>query len=296
MPESRNPSLEAVTSAYDNTAAIQMFSGENIHVGYWPDGQTNSSVDDFAQAQDRLTDLVGAQSGARAGLRMLDVGCGIGASARRLAGKAGVSVIGVTISPQEVEVATARSRQQGLDGQVSFQLADAASLPFADEEFDAAIAIESIQNMPDKPQAFREIIRILRPGATLAIADLTLTRPQTIENSVGSTEATASILSLMAPPTLEEYRQLAARAGFEVQDVIDLSQHARASFTLWRKRAQARRTDLKAAASVGLATAIEQVFGLLEAAATAGQVGYTLLAVRKPRLSRIEGRHPEPAG
>lgn len=53
----------------------------------------------LAEAQDRLTDLVAAQSCVGTGARLLDVGCGTGAPARRLARTIGVSVTGVTLSP-----------------------------------------------------------------------------------------------------------------------------------------------------------------------------------------------------
>ena len=153
----------AVAEFYDNTEAMEVFAGENLHVGYWdtlPGDPTDQGAD-FVEAQNRLTDLVGARSGAVQNARLLDVGCGTGGPARRLARTTGVAVTGVTISSNQVEVAAARSREQGLDTRTDFRLADAASLPFADQQFDGAFAIESIVHMQDKPAGLRRDL----PGA-----------------------------------------------------------------------------------------------------------------------------------
>jgi len=176
---SENDSPEAVAAFYDETAVMELLFGENIHFGFWVDetADAGGGSADFTQAQDRLTDMVGTRSGARAGARLLDVGCGTGTPARRLARTTGVSVTGVTISPTQVEVATTRSQEHRLAERTSFQLADARSLPFADEEFDGAFAIESLVHIPDKLSALREIFRVLRPGAAFVMADFVLNEP-----------------------------------------------------------------------------------------------------------------------
>jgi cyclopropane fatty-acyl-phospholipid synthase-like methyltransferase len=279
MPEIPPPSLEAVVAFYDNTTAMEILMGQNIHLGCWPENDGDMSL---AEAQDRLTDLVAAQCDLHPRARLLDVGCGTGAPARRLARTTGVSVTGVTLSPRQMEVATARSLQEGLEAFTEFRVADAAALPFADEEFDAAIAIESILHMPEKSRALGEIFRVLRPGAALVIADLT----QTPEAVAASTEAVASVLSLAAAPTEDGYRELADRAGFHVEGVLDLGPQIQASYTQLIQRLAAHRAELTAATNAEQAGAIEEVLRLYGAATVEGTAGYILLTARKPAVRR----------
>jgi cyclopropane fatty-acyl-phospholipid synthase-like methyltransferase len=109
--------------------------GDNIHVGYWtgPD-DTSSNI----EAQDRLTDLLIEKVGLTAGQILLDVGCGVGRPAIRLSQRTGSSVIGITVSADQVVRATRLAAQNGVADRVRFQRADATLLPFDDASFDAA--------------------------------------------------------------------------------------------------------------------------------------------------------------
>lgn len=110
MPETDGPSLQRVAAFYDNTVAMDLVFGRSIHLGFWPDGDDGSSL---AEAQDRLTDLVAAQCGAQAEALVLDVGCGTGGPARRLARAANVSVTGISISPQQCVCVLASASASG---------------------------------------------------------------------------------------------------------------------------------------------------------------------------------------
>ncbi len=91
---------------------------------------------------------------------VLDLGCGTGQLAERLAGR-GLDVTAVDISPANVQAARARG--------VEAQMADFASLPFPDDSFDAAFAMNSLIHVPpaDLSAVLAEIARVLRPGALL---------------------------------------------------------------------------------------------------------------------------------
>jgi SAM-dependent methyltransferase len=88
--------------------------------------------------------------------RLVDVGCGTGAYAAGLA-TLGWDVTGVDLSEDMLR----RARGRGLD----VVLADAASLPFDDASFDAAVSFWTHTDFPDLDAALREIARVLRPGA-----------------------------------------------------------------------------------------------------------------------------------
>ncbi|MGN2637858.1 SAM-dependent methyltransferase [Nocardia takedensis] len=270
MRESISHTSEAVTDLYDQTLAMEIIFGPDIHLGYWPEGVE----DGLDNAQKRLTDLVAASAAPTAGTRILDVGCGTGGPARHIAATTGAAVTGVTISPKQVEVALARND----DADVDFHVGDATDLPFAEAEFDAAVAIESLIHIADKQRALNEVFRVLRPGATLVVADLTQS-----EGLLELTNAAQSDLRAMA--TLlspSDYRNLVAQAGFEIVEVRDIGPRVRPSWAKLVERATDLRQDVEAADSTRQVTAVAGAFGALGKGADAGFLGYVLLIARKP--------------
>ena len=118
------------------------------------------------------TQSVAEGAGLRAGMRVLDVGCGIGGPARYLAHHLGVTVRGVDLTPESVRTAESLTRRSGLEGPVQFSVASALELPFDDGSFDAATMMHVGMNIADKEGAFREIHRVLKPGGIFALYDI----------------------------------------------------------------------------------------------------------------------------
>ncbi len=96
------------------------------------------------------------------GTRVLDLGCGNGYLARRLAGR-GARVVGVDLSDELIEAARARERAEPLG--IDYHRASAAALPMlADGSFDAAFANMSLMDIAPAAAAVREVARLLRSG------------------------------------------------------------------------------------------------------------------------------------
>jgi ubiquinone/menaquinone biosynthesis C-methylase UbiE len=104
---------------------------------------------------------------------VLDVGSGLGTSAVAIARTTRCDVVGVDLSSANVEDATARAAEAGLDRHVRFLAGDAEKLPLADASVAGALSECSFCLFPDKRQAAAELARVLRPGARLALADIT---------------------------------------------------------------------------------------------------------------------------
>ena len=96
--------------------------------------------------------------------RMLEVGAGTGELAERVRRELGAQVVAVDVSPRMVELSTER----GVDARVG----DVQDLPFADEEFDCAVAAWVLYHLPDLDRGIAELARVLRPGGTLVAATL----------------------------------------------------------------------------------------------------------------------------
>jgi SAM-dependent methyltransferase len=94
--------------------------------------------------------------------RLLEVGCGSGELAERVAVELEAGVVAVDTSPRMVELA----RSRGLDAVVG----DAQALPYADGAFDVAVAAWMLYHVPELERAVEELHRVLRPGGRLVAA------------------------------------------------------------------------------------------------------------------------------
>jgi len=108
------------------------------------------------------------------GKKLLDVGCGAGGPALRIAQKTGCSVAGIDIHEQAITAAKSLASRSGMTAHTGFQLVNAAErLPFADCEFDAITCIDAINHLPDRPATVAEWARVLKPGGRLLFTDAT---------------------------------------------------------------------------------------------------------------------------
>jgi ubiquinone/menaquinone biosynthesis C-methylase UbiE len=109
----------------------------------------------------------------RPGMNLLDVGCGPGTITLGLAqAVAPGQVTGIDHDPMHVQVARAKSVEQEVDN-VSFQMGNAPSLPFADATFDAAFENNMLTHLAqDAVCATREVYRLLKPGGFFAARDV----------------------------------------------------------------------------------------------------------------------------
>ena len=101
------------------------------------------------------------------GERVLDIGSGHGFLAEEMAEEVGPEGRVCGVDPSESMLAIARRRETA----VEYGAGDAVSLPHADETFDAAVATQVYEYVPDMPAALAEVRRVLRPGGRLLILD-----------------------------------------------------------------------------------------------------------------------------
>ncbi len=178
------------------------------------------------------------------GMRVLDVGCGVGGPMAALARYAGASFVGLNNNAYQIERALAHTRD--VRSLCSFIHGDYMQIPDGDDRYDAAIAIESMPHAPDKTAAFREILRVLRPGACLAGYDWCLTEDFDPGNAEHMRIKEGIVAGNALPEiarTLEIGTALRA-AGFEV---VESGDRASASdpTTPWYRALQGRDLSLR---------------------------------------------------
>lgn len=107
-----------------------------------------------------------------AGMRVLDIGCGLGGCAIMLVRDYGVAhVTGIDIEPELVARATSAVNDAGLHASISISQVEPGPLPHDEQSFDLVVTKDVICHMPDKAAVFAEICRVLRPGGTYLCAD-----------------------------------------------------------------------------------------------------------------------------
>ena len=208
----------------------------------------NLRTDDFAAVDDfhvggrqAIQDLAGFM-GLRPGMLLLDVGCGIGGPARYFA-EQGCQVTGIDLSEEFVGVAETLTRLVKLDQNAKFRQASALELPFEANTFDGAYEVHAAMNIADKPGVFREVARVLKPGALFAIFDFMRTGNGTFEFPVpwAMTPRTSFVA------TDEEYRQALLAAGFHIEH-----QRGRGQFAIEFMQRMAARAAASTAPALGL--------------------------------------------
>lgn len=108
------------------------------------------------------------------GSRWLDVATGTADVALALtAACPDCTVVGVDASQGMLEVGRVKLAAAGLASRVELVPGDAAALPFPDDAFDGACAAFGIRNVPDRPRALAEWVRVVRPGGRVAVLELT---------------------------------------------------------------------------------------------------------------------------
>ena len=153
---------------------------------------------------------------------VLDIGCGIGGAARYIAAQTGCDVTGIDLTPEYISIARTLTELTGLSDRISFEVSNALAMPFSDASFDAAITLHVAMNIRERSALYREIARVLKPGATFYIFDVmkkseeTLAFPVPWANSDGTSYLT----------TPEEMCALLDNAGFDVREVGDRTDFA----------------------------------------------------------------------
>jgi ubiquinone/menaquinone biosynthesis C-methylase UbiE len=128
---------------------------------------------DFAVVASRIvlaSELLADAADLRAGWNVLDVACGNG-NATLAAARSGARAVGIDYVPELLEGGRGRALAEGLD--VEFRAGDAEDLPVPDGSFDAVLSVFGTMFAPDHQRTADEIVRVTRPGGTVALASWT---------------------------------------------------------------------------------------------------------------------------
>lgn len=131
-----------------------------------------SAYDELHVGGRDATDRLLARLDLQPGMRVLDIGSGLGGPARHAAAHYGVTVAGIDLTPEYGEVASVLTEKTGLADKVSFVTASALALPYDGAAFDAAYTIHTAMNIADRAGLYREARRVLKAGAAFGVYDI----------------------------------------------------------------------------------------------------------------------------
>ena len=239
-----NTYYDLVTDFYENGW------GQSFHFAPRRRGET------FEASMVRHEHHVALRLGLRPGMKVLDVGCGVGGPMRAIARFSGATVVGINNNDYQIERGRAHTRKAGLERQCEFVKGDFLKMPFEDASFDAAFAIEATCHAPERVAVFSEVARVLRPGAPFVSYEWCMTdrydandrAQRAVKKGIEEGDALPDLVSIpemlrafaAAGLTLAESRDMVGDCDPETPWYLPLSAHA-PSFTGLRNSPAGRR-------------------------------------------------------
>jgi tocopherol O-methyltransferase len=219
--------------------------GDHVHHGLWLTGDESRP-----QALRQLVEMVAREAQIGRGTRVMDIGCGYGATTRLLASEYGALVTGITISDAQYRIACASDVEEHPTPNIqhptsnedpaakgsaispdalavenqrpNFIFGDWLTNTLPADSFDAAIAIESSEHM-DKPGFFAQAQRVLRPGGRLVVTAWLARENPTRNQERWLIEPISREGRMPHLGSESDYRKMAADAGFTVERFQDVT-------------------------------------------------------------------------
>lgn len=218
-------------------------AGRWVHLGHW-DAPPAGQPGEFARAQARMDEVLLDMAQLSPGQRVLDVGCGFGATLeainRRLVD---MRLAGVNIDPRQIELCRGIAPRPG--NAIEWHAADACALPFAEASFDRILCVEAMFHFSSRRGFFDEAARVLAPGGLLVASDIVL-------------QADAAALAAVRegfgpwPDGGADHRALAAASGLRCEARVDATQHTLPSHRYTTPSAPPARPDAMVRAALAL--------------------------------------------
>ena len=236
-----------------------------------------------ARKLDRIVDLLRLEGGES----VLEIGCGWGALARRLAGTKDATVSAITLSPAQLEFAQARAAAEGLDRRIDFRLQDYRDVR---GRFDRIVSIEMIEAVGEAhwPAYFRRLAGSLQSGGRAVVQAITMDE----RHYEPYRRNTDFIQKYVFPggfvPTRSAIADQAARAGLEIVAEERFGASYARTLAEWRRRFHARWAE---AAALGFDDRFRRIWdyylAYCEAGFAEGTIDVGLIAMEHDGLASV---------
>ncbi|KAI1412513.1 S-adenosyl-L-methionine-dependent methyltransferase [Hypoxylon sp. FL1857] len=156
--------------------------------------------------------------GLKPGMKVLDLGCGRGRVAAHMTSFSGAQVTGLNIDANQIAQAKEWNERCGFSNEFVVHDQNDLPLPFADESFDAFYEIQALSLCKDPAASFKEIYRVLKPGAKFSLLDWVSLPPYNPEDPVhaGLMRRVKPLIGAVGTPTPAGFEKALMDAGFTV--------------------------------------------------------------------------------
>ncbi|TDL18780.1 delta-sterol C-methyltransferase [Rickenella mellea] len=163
---------DVVNGYYDGATELYEYGwAQSFHFSRFYKGEA------FAASLARHEHYLASQMSLRPGMRVLDVGCGVGGPAREIARFSDATIVGLNNNDFQIQRARKYTHKAGLQDQVSFAKGDFMKLSeqFGENSFDAVYAIEATVHAPTWEGVYNEIKKVLKPGGVFGVYEWCMT-------------------------------------------------------------------------------------------------------------------------
>ncbi len=174
MSNDKNEVIDTAKKYYDShdahTFYFTIWGGEDLHLGIYrrPEDSifagSRRTVERMASYSDNLKTK-------KDQTRVLDLGSGIGGTARHLARTFGCPVVALNLSETENQRHRSMNQEQGLDHLITVVDGNFEELPYEDQSFDVVWSQDAFLHSPDRKKVFQEAVRVLKSGGELIFTD-----------------------------------------------------------------------------------------------------------------------------
>lgn len=186
---------------------------EKMYIPPWMNKKANCLENQILYERSIAQDI-----GLSAGDKVLDLGCGRGRVAAHMAQHTGAKVTGLNIDPNQIAQAQRFNEERGLPNTFVTQDFNDLPLPFADASFDAFYQIQALSLCKDLGALFREIFRVVKPGARISLLDwisLPAYNPDDAEHAE-LMRRVKPLIGAVGTPTQQSLEKALTDSGFEI--------------------------------------------------------------------------------
>lgn len=243
LKENPQEQKAAIKKFYDRLSPhFRELWGPHLHDGFYVTGEETRE-----RAQEQLVEYLAKIAGIPRGSRVLDIGCGMGATSVWLAENLGCLPTGITLSSQQVEMARQLALDKGVEAE--FMVMDAENIEL-ERTFDALWMVGVLGHLPNQERFLRQASRLLKSGGRFLLADWTISEGVSDRQYSAVVEP---VIKGMLMPTIvsaSDYASYLEESGFRVLQREDITEETRKTWDQSLTIVQAP-SVVKLAASLG---------------------------------------------